>query len=106
MSDNDTQFVATHVQAFLKANEIKHILTSPGYPATNGEAENIVKTFKNSLLKSLKDNVKSVRTIVANFLIGYRKSVHCTTQLSPSQMMLGRDLKTTLDLLQPRTALE
>ncbi|XP_029732529.1 uncharacterized protein K02A2.6-like [Aedes albopictus] len=104
VSDNGTQFVASNVQAFLKANGIRHRLTSPGHPATNGEAENMVKTFKNSLLKCLKDTQKSVRSIVANFLIGYRKSIHCTTRMSPSQMMLGRDLKTSLDLMQSRAA--
>lgn len=104
VSDNGTQFVASNVQAFLKANGIRHRLTSPGHPATNGEAENMVKTFKNSLLKCLKGTQKSVRSIVANFLIGYRKSIHCTTRMSPSQMMLGRDLKTSLDLMQSRAA--
>lgn len=106
VSDNGTQFVATNVQAFLKANGIKHKLTSPGHPATNGEAENMVKTFKSSLLKCLRDDHRSVKSIVANFLIGYRKSIHCTTRMSPSQMMLGRDLRTSLDILQPSSTTE
>ncbi|XP_062704251.1 uncharacterized protein K02A2.6-like [Aedes albopictus] len=102
VSDNGTQFVAGTIKMFLSANGIKQILTSPGHPSTNGEAENMVKTFKATLIKSLSEGDKDVRGIVANFLLGYRKAVHCTTQLSPAQAMLGRDIKSTLDRFNPR----
>lgn len=101
VSDNGTQFTADLVQRFLVANGIKQILTSPGHPASNGEAENMVKTFKSALLKCLSEGSRDVRLVVANFLIGYRKSIHCTTQLSPAMVMLGRDIRTTLDLFKP-----
>lgn len=101
VSDNGTQFTAEQFQRFLAANGIKQILTSPGHPATNGEAENMVKTFKSALLKSLSEGSKDVRFVIANFLIGYRKSIHCTTQQSPAKVMLGRDIRTTLDLFKP-----
>ncbi|XP_055604564.1 uncharacterized protein K02A2.6-like [Uranotaenia lowii] len=101
VSDNGTQFLASDIQKFLKANGITHKLTSPGHPSTNGAAENMVKTFKNSLIKCLQEGKKCVSSIVTNFLIGYRKANHCTTEVSPAQMMLGRDIRTTLDLLKP-----
>ncbi|XP_055586480.1 uncharacterized protein K02A2.6-like [Uranotaenia lowii] len=53
VTDNGTQFTATRFRDFLKANGIKQTLTAPGHPATNGAAENFVKTFKKSLKKTI-----------------------------------------------------
>lgn len=101
VSDNGSQFLSGEVQKFLTANGIQHKLTSPGHPATNGEAENMVKTFKSSLLKCLYEQDKSVNSIIANFLMGYRKAIHCSTGLSPAQMMLGRDIRSALEIMNP-----
>lgn len=102
VSDNGTQFVSGVVKTFLAANGIKQTLTSPGHPSTNGEAENMVKTFKAALIKSLSTSKNDVRGIVANFLMGYRKATHCTTQVAPVEAMLGRDIKSSLDRFNPR----
>ena len=67
VSDNGTQFVAGTIKTFLSAKGIKQTLTSPGHPSTNGEAENMVKTFKATLIKSLSEGDKDVRGIVAIF---------------------------------------
>lgn len=69
--DNGTQFTATKFRNFLIANGIRLVLTSPGHPATNGQAENAVKTFKASLIKSLVSGRTNMRDIIANFLLGY-----------------------------------
>lgn len=50
VSDNGTQFVSKEFQKFLEYNNIQHIRTAPGHPATNGQAENFVKTLKKTLL--------------------------------------------------------
>ncbi|XP_053686504.1 uncharacterized protein K02A2.6-like [Sabethes cyaneus] len=105
VSDNGTQFVSSEVQNFLAANGIRQKLTSPGHPATNGEAENMVKTFKASLLKCLRDQNRSIHSIIVNFVMGYRKSVHCSTGLTPAHMMLGRDIRSSLELMSPREVL-
>ncbi|XP_055536158.1 uncharacterized protein K02A2.6-like [Wyeomyia smithii] len=102
VSDNGTQFIATEVRRFLSANGIRHSLTSPGHPATNGAAENMVKTFKSSLLKNLDEQNKSVCSIIANFVMGYRKAVHCSTGMSPALLMLGKDIKSSLESMNPR----
>lgn len=99
--DNGSQFTAAKFRSFLAANSVRLTLTSPGHPATNGQAENAVKTFKASLLKCLSGRKFNVREIVANFLLGYRNSVHCVTGVSPAEMMLGRGIRTSLDLMLP-----
>lgn len=43
VSDNGRQFTADEFQVYMKANNIKHILTAPGHPATNGH--NLIVVF-------------------------------------------------------------
>ncbi|XP_038106507.1 uncharacterized protein K02A2.6-like [Culex quinquefasciatus] len=100
VSDNGTQFTSAKFRSFLEANGVRLVLTSPGHPATNGQAENSVKTFKASLLKSFASGSTNVKEIVANFLLGYRSATHCSTGTSPAQLMLGRQPRSTLDLLR------
>lgn len=100
VSDNGTQFTSARFKNFLEANGIRQVLTSPGHPATNGQAENSVKTFKASLMKSFASGSTDVKEIVANFLLGYRSAAHCSTGSSPAQLMLGRQPRSTLDLLR------
>lgn len=38
VSDNGRQFTSHEFQKFLKLNHVKHILTAPGHPSTNGQA--------------------------------------------------------------------
>ena len=55
-----------------------------------------MRTFKNSINKTLVQ-AKDLNNCVANFLLGYRTSVHSTTGTSPAELLMGRKLKTRLD---------
>ncbi|XP_055913225.1 uncharacterized protein K02A2.6-like [Eupeodes corollae] len=102
VSDNGRQFTLNEFAEFIKNNHIKHIFTAPGHPATNGQAENSVKTVKKSLLANLEDKKPIDFDYFLNiFLFDYRISVHCTTGVSPSQVMLNRTLKSRFTLLKP-----
>lgn len=46
VSDNGRQFTSNEFKYFLEQNNIRQVLTAPGHPATNGQAENFVKTLK------------------------------------------------------------
>lgn len=52
------QLVSNEMQTFLKNNGIKHITSPVGNPATNGQAENGVKTVKLALKKALHNENK------------------------------------------------
>lgn len=102
VSDNGAQLTSHVFTTFLKSNGIVHLRTAPGHPATNGAAENAVKTTKHALSAALADikNKYVPKSVILNkFLLGYRNAPHSTTGESPSVLMLGRKLRCRLDLL-------
>ena len=99
VSDNGPQFKSEEFQLFLKRNGIKHITSAPYHPASNGLAERCVQSFK-SAMKS-ETEVKPLNIKLAKFLLAYRNTPHSTTGEPPSQLFLGRRLRTRLDLLRP-----
>ena len=66
-SDNRPQFISLEFERFMKENGIKQIRTLPYHPASNGEAERFVQTFKHSL-KVSKNDSGSLSTKLSRFL--------------------------------------
>ena len=85
----------------MKQNGINHVKTVPYHPTSNGLAERGVKTFK-SALKKLSSG--SLQARVNDFLFKYRITLQTTTGISLAQLMLGRQLRSHLDLLLPNVA--
>ena len=100
MSDNGPQFTSDEFEKFLKGNRVKHILTAPYHPASNGLAERFVRTLKHSLKASSGDG-RSVCHRLAEFLFEYRATPHATTGVSPDELFLKRPLRTRFDLMRP-----
>lgn len=42
-----------------------------------------------------------IRKVIANYLLMYRATPHSVTKTSPSELFMGRKVKTRLDLLRP-----
>jgi hypothetical protein len=84
----------------MKSNGVKHITSAPYHPATNGFAERSVQTFKQAL-RSMEESSKPIEEKLAKFLITYRNTPHSTTGESSAQLMLGRPIRTRLDLVKP-----
>ena len=81
------------------ANGIKHVTGAPHHSSTNDQAERLVQSFK----KGIKAD-KSGRTFqhkLHRLLLAYRSASHATTALSPAQLLLGRNVRTRLDLFKP-----
>lgn len=99
-TDNAQQFTSAEFEQFLKTNGIQHT-TSPVYhPSSNGQAERFVQTFKRAL-KSMKSDTGPLEKKIACFLLTYRTTVNSTTGEIPSVLMMGRRLRTRLDLIKP-----
>ena len=100
VSDNGAQFTSEEFTQFMKVNGIKHIRSAPYHPATNGLAERFVQTFKRAM-KASEGEGKTLSQRLSQFLFSYRASPQATTNTSPSELFLGRTLRTRLDLLRP-----
>jgi len=100
VSDNGAQFVSDEFNQFLKQNGIRHIRSAPYHPATNGLAERFIQSFKRAMKAGMKEKVQ-VKQCLENFLLTYRTTTHATTKETPCMLMMGRALRTRLDLLRP-----
>ncbi|XP_062405896.1 uncharacterized protein K02A2.6-like [Sardina pilchardus] len=100
VSDNGTPFTSEEFQCFVRKNGIQHTTVVPYHPASNGQAERFIQTFKQSI-KAMDKDSGSLQHKMANFLLAYRNSTHATTGQTPAMLFLGRTLRSRLDLLKP-----
>ena len=98
VSDNGSCFVSAEFKDFLRKNGIEHITSAPYHASSNGCAERAVQTFKSMMKKA---GEGSLTTKVSRVLFNYRITPQSTTGLSPAEMLQGRKLRSTLDLLHP-----
>ena len=109
VSDNGPQFISEDFAIFMKQNGIKHTLTPPYHPASNGAAERSVQILKRALRKdskSVRNGRKSysIDHRLANFLIQYRNTPHSVTGVTPAELFFKRKPRTLLTLIKPSLA--
>ena len=100
VSDNGPQFTSEDLAEFMKANGIWHTRCAPYHPASNGEAERFVRTFKEAMKTGRGDGL-TVAHRLENFLLTYRTTPHTTTGTPPCELLMGRGLRTRWDMLKP-----
>ena len=101
VSDNGSGFTSSEFKEFLNRNGIRHLTTTPYHPSSNGMAERAVQVFKEGMKKSTSGDHE---TRLSRFLFHYRTTPHSTTGVSPAELLMGRQLRSQLDLLQPSIA--
>lgn len=104
-SDNGSQFTSSEFQQFLRVNGIVHRRGAPYHPATNGQAERYVRTFKDKL-KTLKCKPSELSREICTFLMSYRRTIHPATGKSPAMAMFNRQIVSRLDLFFKKQATE
>jgi transposase InsO family protein len=97
VSDNGPAFSSTEFQEFTQRNSIKHLTSAPYHPASNGLAEWAVQTVK----EGVKKMSGSLEVRLSRFLFKYRVTPQATTGIAPAELLMGRRLRTHLDLLYP-----
>ena len=100
VSDNGAQFTARDFEQFCSNNGILHRTSAAYKPSTNGQAERVVQILKSAIKQAQLTN-KDVSAVIAKYLLVYRNTPHSTTGEPPSLLLMGRRLRTRLDLLTP-----
>ena len=76
ITDNGPQFTSQGFEVFLQSNGIHK--SAPYHPATNGEAERYVQTFKQAM-RAAKGDSGTLSTKLMRFLLSYRTTPNATT---------------------------
>ena len=98
VSDNGPQLASTEFAEFCRGNGIHHVMVAPYHPSSNGMAERAVRVFKEGLKKQQSG---SLTDRLAKFLFHYWNTPHSTTGMTPAELLLGRKLRSRLDLIKP-----
>ena len=102
VTDNDPTFVSDQMKKFCTVNGIVKKTSPPYSPSSNGQVERYVATMKQSL-KKMSTESGDLEEKLSRFLFRQHMVVSSTGE-SPSAMMLGRELRSRLDLLKEKPA--
>ena len=94
-TDNGRQFVSDEFESYLNECGIEHRTSPPIWPQANGEIERQNRT----MLKSMKfahAQGKDWKIELYKSLLAYRTTPQETTGVSPSKLMIGREIRTKL----------
>ena len=100
VSDNGPQFASEEFAQFCKQLNITHIRSTPYHPRTNGLAERLVRTFKDRMRAAGQPSA-DIHVTLNKFLFSYRNTPQKATKRSPAELLFGRRLRSSLDMLIP-----
>ena len=98
-TDNGPRFNSVSFQMFATQLGFKHRRVTPVWSRANGEAERFMKTLEKAVRTAVIQG-KNWRQELFTFLRQYRATPHRTTAKSPSELLNGRRLKSTLPRIQ------
>ncbi|XP_026567937.1 uncharacterized protein K02A2.6-like [Pseudonaja textilis] len=87
VSDNGPQFTSTEFSRYVTNLGIRHILTAPFHPASNGLAERAVRSTKEALARF---NQEDWHSRLSRFLLTQHTTPCTVTNKSPAELLMGR----------------
>ena len=102
VTDNEPQFTSELLSKRMKSWGVKHVLTPPYHPSSNGSAERAVGCLKQALYKmNAPASLPELQESITKFLMIYRSTPHTTTHRTPHEMMKDNIPKTKFSLIKP-----
>ncbi|XP_063837227.1 uncharacterized protein K02A2.6-like [Ostrinia nubilalis] len=102
VSDNGRNFTSREFNTFLRNNGIKHLYSPPYHPASNGQIERAIQTFKNKLRKMAEES-RPWSEKLPKVLYAMRTVPNSCTNKTPAEMLNGRRYRTAVSSLHPDT---
>ncbi|GBN18461.1 Gag-Pol polyprotein [Araneus ventricosus] len=99
-SDQGTNFISKLTQEFHKRLGSNPKFSCPGYPASNGLVERYNKVLKQMLHHVIRTDPSNWDKHIPYLLFAYREVPNCTTEVSPFQLMYGRQARGPLAVLK------
>ena len=99
VTDNGSSFTSHEFKIFTQKNGIKHVTSALYHPSSNGQAERAVQTVKQGIKQT---PGKTIQERLSKFLFNYRITPHATTGIPPCELLMKRQLRSSLDLLIPK----
>ena len=96
LSDRGTHFRNTMIKKLMERFQIKHNLSTPYHPQTNGLVERFNRTLCESLAKTIEYD-DEWDLYISPILFAYRTSKHSTTKIEPFYLVYGRDARLPTD---------
>lgn len=97
LTDRGTHFNNLLVSLLMKKFEMKHLLSTPYHPQTNGLVERFNRTLIEGLSRTINNHVNDWDKYVAPVLFAYRTSKHSTTKITPFFLVYGRESRLPTD---------
>ncbi len=92
-SDGGTQFTSEEFQSFLCDWDIKHRVSAPHYPQSNGRAEAAVKSAKRIISDHVSESEPYNHKKIALAILQHRNTPMSDLQLSPAQLLFHRQIR-------------
>lgn len=96
ITDRGTSFTSNSFRAFIQSMGIKHILNAVATPRANGQCERYNRTILSALTaKTDNKDDRNWDDYILDIQIGLNTTVHKTTGKSPSELLLGFNIRSS-----------
>ena len=102
LSDRGSHFRNKVVDGLMNKFEIKHLLSTPYHPQTNGLVERFNKTLCESIAKTT-ENLQEWDTVINSVLFAYRTAKNSTTKYTPFYLTYGREARLPITIFENET---
>ena len=99
VTDNGPQFVSRDFETYLQKRKIRHLKSSVYWPRGNAAVERFNRSLKSWVQAAAQQSDVPFQAYIQGRLARYRATPHCSTGVSPSELLHGRKMRLDLPAL-------